>query len=146
MHYTGGFFWWFKIQVYSIILLTRHELETPFVSYVWLNGFHWNSKQVDGNLTQNENLADIAGLQVAFSAYRKYRLAASKEDLKAERRIPGLVLTLEQAYFLTVAQVRFFMYFHLLQTVRFISLDPTFLQKKSLFIIFFSLFPSHIQL
>lgn len=76
---------------------------------------------MDGNLTQNENLADIAGLQVAFSAYRKYRLAASKEDLKAERRIPGLVLTLEQAYFLTVAQVRFFIYFHLLQTVRFIK-------------------------
>lgn len=61
---------------------------------------------MDGNLTQNENLADIAGLQVAFSAYRKYRLAASNEDLKTERRIPGLLLTLEQAYFLTVAQVR----------------------------------------
>ncbi|CAL8111482.1 unnamed protein product [Orchesella dallaii] len=60
--------------------------------------------QVDGNLTQNENLADIAGLQVAFSAYRKYRLTSSKDELKKERRIPGLVLTLEQAYFLTVAQ------------------------------------------
>ncbi|ODM89653.1 Neprilysin-2 [Orchesella cincta] len=60
--------------------------------------------KVDGNLTQNENLADIAGLQVAFSAYRKYRLTSSKDELKAERRIPGLVLTLEQAYFLTVAQ------------------------------------------
>lgn len=66
---------------------------------------------MDGNLTQNENLADIAGLQVAFSAYRKYRLEAATEALKGERRIPGLVLTLEQAYFLTVAQVRFLSYY-----------------------------------
>ncbi|CAG7732079.1 unnamed protein product [Allacma fusca] len=61
--------------------------------------------QVDGNLTQNENMADIAGLQVAFNAYINYRTSLSKEELReAELKLPGFNSTLEQVFFLTVAQ------------------------------------------
>jgi hypothetical protein len=58
--------------------------------------------QVDGNLTQNENLADIAGLQVARRAYMMERQFTPG----SERKLPGLDFNLDQLYFLGVAQVR----------------------------------------
>jgi len=58
---------------------------------------------VDGNLTQNENLADIAGLQVALQAYIMERQFTSP---KSEVKLPGLDFSLDQLYFLAVAQVK----------------------------------------
>ncbi|OXA60339.1 Phosphate-regulating neutral endopeptidase [Folsomia candida] len=59
--------------------------------------------QVDGNLTQNENLADIAGLQVAFSAYQKH-FAKSGGEWMEKMKLPGLRFSRDQMYYLSVAQ------------------------------------------
>jgi predicted metalloendopeptidase len=63
--------------------------------------------QVDGNLTQNENLADIAGLQVALKAYQNYleKYDSTDQLLMEKMKLPGLNLTARQIYFLSVAQV-----------------------------------------
>jgi predicted metalloendopeptidase len=57
--------------------------------------------QVDGNLTQNENFADITGFQIAYSSYLN-----SRRGKLAEGKLPGLNMTLNQVFFLTAAQVK----------------------------------------
>lgn len=54
-------------------------------------------------MTQNENLADIAGLQVALKAYQKYLTTSNSQNEKL--KLPGLKFTRNQMYFLSVAQV-----------------------------------------
>lgn len=59
--------------------------------------------QVNGQVTQNENIADIGGLSHAFKAYQKY---VSQHG--AENRLPGLDdLSPEQLFFIGFASVSF---------------------------------------
>jgi hypothetical protein len=56
--------------------------------------------QFDWNITRNENMADISGLQIAYSAWR---LLLDGET--ADPRLPGLNLNTRQLFFLSAAQV-----------------------------------------
>lgn len=61
--------------------------------------------QVNGKLTQNENIADIGGLTHAYAAYRKYVSVHG-----AENGLPGLEeLSPEQLFFVGYATVRIVM-------------------------------------
>jgi predicted metalloendopeptidase len=56
--------------------------------------------QFDWNVTRNENMADISGLQIA---YRTWRLL--QEGDAPDPRLPGLNLNTRQLFFLNAAQV-----------------------------------------
>jgi hypothetical protein len=51
-------------------------------------------------VTRNENMADISGLQIAYSAWRLLQ-----EGETADPRLPGLNLNTRQLFFLNAAQV-----------------------------------------
>ena len=56
--------------------------------------------QFDWNVTRNENMADISGLQIAYSAWRLLQ-----EGEAADPRLPGLNLNTRKLFFLSAAQV-----------------------------------------
>lgn len=60
-----------------------------------------NQVKINGQMTQNENIADIGGLSHAYMAYKKY---VSKHG--AENRLPGLEdLSAEQLFFIGFASI-----------------------------------------
>jgi hypothetical protein len=56
--------------------------------------------QFDWNVTRNENMADISGLQIAYSAWRLLQ-----EGETADPHLPGIKLNTRQLFFLSAAQV-----------------------------------------
>ncbi|XP_049813864.1 endothelin-converting enzyme-like 1 [Schistocerca nitens] len=57
--------------------------------------------QFDWNVTRAENMADVAGVQVAYEAWRSQQEAAPVEDA----RLPDLPLAPQQLFFLHAAQI-----------------------------------------
>lgn len=56
--------------------------------------------QFDWNMTRNENMADISGLQIAYKTWRLLQ-----EGDAPDPRLPGLNLNTRQLFFLNAAQV-----------------------------------------
>jgi predicted metalloendopeptidase len=56
--------------------------------------------QFDWNVTRNEDMADISGLQIAYRAW-----SSLQEGDAADLRLPGLNLNTRQLFFLNAAQV-----------------------------------------
>lgn len=56
--------------------------------------------QFDWNVTQNENMADISGLQIAYKTWRLLQ-----EGDARDARLPGINLSPRQLFFLNAAQV-----------------------------------------
>lgn len=56
--------------------------------------------QFDWNVTRNENMADVSGLQIAYKAWRLLQ-----EEETEDPRLPGLNLNTKQLFFLSAAQV-----------------------------------------
>ncbi|XP_061396001.1 neprilysin-11-like [Musca vetustissima] len=69
------------------------------------------NRNINGNLTKDENIADGGGLRMAFMAYRRYMKELTKnsdltnENLLKEEQMPGLDLSPEQLFFLGAAQL-----------------------------------------
>ncbi|XP_075147733.1 neprilysin-1-like [Haematobia irritans] len=69
------------------------------------------NRNINGNVTRDENIADAGGLRLALLTYRRLmeKQAAENNDLAystdSEERMPGLDLTPEQLFFLGTAQV-----------------------------------------
>lgn len=64
-------------------------------------------RNINGNATRDENIADAGGLRVGLLAYRRFVEGKSSEnnELQNEDRMPGLDLTPEQLFFLGSAQL-----------------------------------------
>uniref|UniRef100_A0A1I8PI19 Peptidase M13 C-terminal domain-containing protein n=1 Tax=Stomoxys calcitrans TaxID=35570 RepID=A0A1I8PI19_STOCA len=68
-------------------------------------------RNINGNLTRDENIADAGGLRLALMAYHHFRekQAADYDSFpyanESEERMPGLDLSPEQLFFLGTAQV-----------------------------------------
>ncbi len=63
------------------------------------------SKQLNGRLTLNENIADSSGLEIAFAAYQNLK----KNQMKKPSGLPQMgEYTTEQLFFLSFAQVSHF--------------------------------------
>lgn len=56
--------------------------------------------QVNGNLTQGENIADMAALRTAYTAYQNW-----KHERLRDEKLPGLQFSDEQLFFLTTAHL-----------------------------------------
>jgi predicted metalloendopeptidase len=56
--------------------------------------------QFDWNLTRNENMADISGLQIAYKTW-----SLLQEENDPDPRLPGINLNARQLFFLNAAQV-----------------------------------------
>ncbi|XP_065372030.1 membrane metallo-endopeptidase-like 1 [Calliphora vicina] len=68
------------------------------------------NRNINGNLTNDENIADGGGLREALMAYRRYIKNVTKEldsisALYKEEQMPGLDLSPEQLFFLGFAQL-----------------------------------------
>jgi len=59
-----------------------------------------NAFQIDGMMTQGENIADNGGLKQSFRAYKKYEARHG-----AEPALPGVNMTHDQLFFLNFAQI-----------------------------------------
>ena len=75
--------------------------------------------QINGQTTLSENIADNAGLKMAYKAYKSWSAKASYR----EQPLPGLNMTDEQMFFLGFAQVNILcflvlVYFKYLNTFR----------------------------
>jgi predicted metalloendopeptidase len=57
--------------------------------------------QFDWNLTRNENMADISGLQIAYKTW-----SLLQEENDSDPRLPGINLNARQLFFLNSAQVK----------------------------------------
>jgi hypothetical protein len=59
--------------------------------------------QFDWNLTRNENMADISGLQIAYKTW-----GLLQEEYDPDPRLPGINLNARQLFFLNAAQVKIY--------------------------------------
>jgi predicted metalloendopeptidase len=57
--------------------------------------------QFDWNLTRNENMADISGLQIAYKTW-----SLLQEEHDPDPRLPGINLNARKLFFLNAAQVK----------------------------------------
>lgn len=69
------------------------------------------NRNINGNMTKDENIADGGGLRMAFMAYRRHIKELTKNsetsmtNFYKEETMPGLELTPEQLFFLSSAQL-----------------------------------------
>ncbi|XP_073820073.1 neprilysin-1-like [Musca autumnalis] len=68
------------------------------------------NRNINGNITRDENIADAGGLRVALLAYRRLRENMAAENPisyfdDSDERMPGLYFTPEQLFFLGTAQL-----------------------------------------
>lgn len=98
-------YWW---SDYSDSLFK--ERAQCFVDY--FNNYHVPeiNRNINGNITRDENIADAGGLRVAMLAYRRLRENIAAENPASalddsDERMPGLDFTPEQLFFLGNAQV-----------------------------------------
>jgi hypothetical protein len=96
----------------QFLLLVLLLFSIPFLQLFLLPFSHYTSVahttqqamsfplQFDWNVTRNENMADISGLQIAYSAWRLLQEGESADPL-----LPGLNLNTRQLFFLSAAQV-----------------------------------------
>ena len=61
--------------------------------------------QVRGTITQGENIADTGGLSLSFDAYRKWLRRHLDAGGAEEMLLPGLPLSVDQAFFVSYGQV-----------------------------------------
>ena len=62
-------------------------------------------RQVPGEITLGENIADTGGLSIAIDAYKKWLKRKIAKDGQMEAQLPGIPLTPEQAMFVAYGQV-----------------------------------------
>ena len=61
--------------------------------------------QVRGELTLGENIADTGGLGLSFDAYQKWVKRRISAGGSAESELPGVPLSIDQAFFVSYGQV-----------------------------------------
>ena len=64
-------------------------------------------RQVPGEITLGENIADTGGLSIAIDAYKRWLKRKIAKDGQMEAQLPGIPLTPEQAMFVAYGQVSF---------------------------------------
>ena len=58
-----------------------------------------------GELTLGENIADTGGLGLSFDAYQKWVKRRISAGGSAESELPGVPLSIDQAFFVSYGQV-----------------------------------------
>lgn len=77
----------------------KYEEKTRCISDFY-SKFKINGRNINGNITLGENIADIAGLKYAF---RAYETQASKRHPNGESTLPGLHVSPQKTFFLSFA-------------------------------------------